>query len=222
MNSRFYENVRSIIFHRLRDTLSSASTDLILECFDERDRLSAPSFSCRYVETTSPSRYPTHAPDPEPPSYSPLWWHTWFRIVERSGETWWPRPRHPTPTTPPESPSDVGAPTKDVFIEEGAGDVSLTFRAFIAIESPMPTHHVVWEQVLAVSREWFAQAAASNDEVVGGVDCSDDRSILWVGPGRNCGVRVRVRPLEAEAPVLISVDEQPAVSYRMEYDGKSG
>lgn len=104
------------------------------------------------------------------------------------------------------------------------GDVSLTFRALIETEGPtaIPTHLVVWEQVLAVSREWFARAAAAKDEVVDGADCSDDRSILWFGAEKNCGLRARVRSLEAEVPLLVGVEEQPAVSYRMEYDGKSG
>lgn len=101
-------------------------------------------------------------------------------------------------------------------------DVSLTFRALMEAEGPtgVPTHLVVWEQVLAVSREWFARAAASRDEAADGGDCSGDSSILWFGPERNCGLRARVRSLEAEA-VLVGVAEQPVVTYRMEYDGES-
>lgn len=223
MNSRFYDAIRSIVLRRLRDALSSPSTDLILECFDDRDRLSAPSLSCRYIETTSPSHYPTDAPEPANPSHNPLDWHSWFHIVRRGGESRWPRPRHTTPTTPAETPADEDAPTKDVTIEEGTGDVSLTFRALIETEGPsaIPAHLVVWEQVLAVSREWFARAARAKDEVVDGGDCSDDRRILWFGAERDCGVRAKVRSLEAEVPLLVGVDEQPAVSYRLEYDGKS-
>lgn len=134
-----------------------------------------------------------------------------------------PRPRHTTPVNPAEDGGE-GPPTKDVSIEEGVGDVSLTFRALIEAEGPttVPTHLVVWEQVLAVSREWFARAAAARDEPVNGADCSEDRRILWFGPERNCGLRARVKSLEAEAPLLVEVGEQPAVSYRMEYDGESG
>lgn len=114
--------------------------------------------------------------------------------------------------------------TKDVTIEEGAGDVSITFRALIETEGPaaLPTLLVVWEQVLAVSREWFARAAAATDQAVDGGDCSADARILWFGTERNCGVRVSVRRLGGEEPLLVAVEEQPAVSYRMEYDGELG
>lgn len=100
--------------------------------------------------------------------------------------------------------------------------MSLTFRALIETEGPaaLPTLLVVWEQVLAVSRAWFSRAAAATDEAREGGDCSDDARILWLGAERNCGVRVSVRPLGGEAPLLVGVEEQPAVSYRMEYDGE--
>ena len=138
------------------------------------------------------------------------------------GEARFQRPRRTTPTTPEEG-EEGEAPGKDVTIEEGVGNVSLTFRALIEMEGPagLPVHLVVWEQVLAVSREWFARAAAATDEKVDGGDCSEDRSILWFGTDRDCGVRARVKSLNAETPVLMSVEEQPAVSYQMEYDGES-
>ena len=153
-----------------------------------------------------------------------MWWHTWFSITRRGGESRCPRPRHTTPTTPEEEPPIEEVQTKDVTIEEGAGDVSLTFRALIETEGPaaLPTLLVVWEQVLAVSREWFARAAAATDQAAEGKDCSDDARILWFGAERNCGVRVSVTRLGGEEPVLASVEEQLAVSYRMEYDGESG
>lgn len=222
MSSLFHDTVSALLLRRLREALSPPSADCILECFDDHDRLSAPSLSCRYVETTPPERYPAHAPEAACPEGSPLQWHTWLSITQRGGESRCPRPRHTTPTTPEEEPAEEEVQTKDVTIEEGAADVSLTFRALIETEGPaaLPTLLVVWEQVLAVSREWFARAAAATDEAVERGGCSSDAMILWFGAERHCGVRVAVRALGGEEPVLVAVEEQPAVSYRMEYDGE--
>ncbi|SPN98398.1 uncharacterized protein DNG_01443 [Cephalotrichum gorgonifer] len=221
LSTLLHETTSDVLHRRIRDTFSDPSTELILECFDDHDRISAPSLSCRYIETTRPPSPPPPSCAPGPPNLpdSPLRWQSRFRIVNRrSAETRWPRPRHTTPITPqPEETTrrEEEAPTKDVTIGEGDDGVELTLRALIETGGPaaLPTHLIVWEEVASVSRAWFERAAA------GGGGSEEDGSVLWLGGGRNCGLRVRVRPLDGsgEGPVLVAVEERPAVSYRMEY-----
>jgi len=54
-------------------------------------------------------------------------------------------------------------------------------------------------------------------------DVLNEDRILWVSPAKNTGLRFRVREkkFRQDTPILMSADEDPPVSYEIEYDGKS-
>ena len=94
--------------------------------------------------------------------------------------------------------------------------------------------------VVRIWREWLAERARSNkaetssgnelDEDIikeapsaGNVENNDRASrTLWVGNRKDVGVRVRIqeRTWRRNAPILLLRDEDPAVSYSMEYEGR--
>ncbi|KAJ9669692.1 hypothetical protein H2201_000076 [Coniosporium apollinis] len=97
------------------------------------------------------------------------------------------------------------------------------FRCFVEVE----------EGVVRVWRGWLGERACAGVEevVVGGKGKGregavevrvEKEGILWVKPGENVGLRFKVREkvFRREVPVLVSVDEEVAVTYEIEYEGR--
>ncbi|KAL0257155.1 hypothetical protein SLS55_007965 [Diplodia seriata] len=105
------------------------------------------------------------------------------------------------------------------------------FRSFVEVE----------DSVLRVFRDWLQEVAlpaagqipnlqASSGESTSGTgketqpdeDIAEGKRLLWVGPSKNVGLkfRVRERRLRRDTPILIRADEEMAVSYDIEYEGK--
>lgn len=105
------------------------------------------------------------------------------------------------------------------------------FRSFVEVE----------DSVLRVFRDWlrerastasnqtqevktFAEnsASAKGKGTPGDEEAADDEGLLWVGLARNVGLkfRVRERKFRRDNPILIRSDEETAVSYDIEYEGK--
>ena len=51
---------------------------------------------------------------------------------------------------------------------------------------------------------------------------TSNESILWIGPDRHVGVKLRVtrRTWKRDTPILFQSDDEVAVSYQIEYEGK--
>ncbi|MCJ1288270.1 hypothetical protein MMC26_007625 [Xylographa opegraphella] len=100
----------------------------------------------------------------------------------------------------------------------------------------------VADGVVRIWREWLAQGAEMNREKIaeaprrlsGGVDYSKEETristvvedvdeearTLWVDSHENVGIRVKVkqRSWKEDVPVILHSDEDPGVSYVMEYE----
>lgn len=76
-------------------------------------------------------------------------------------------------------------------------------------ENPGTTLHISADQEVDVPKP-IVRDKGSNDR------------ILWVDSQKNTGIRVRIneRSLRRDMPVLLRHDEDPAVSYTMEYEGR--
>ena len=79
------------------------------------------------------------------------------------------------------------------------------------------------DSVVRVWRDWLleqAQRSATKQQQAGQTSL-DDPSILWVDTSKNVGVRFRVIPREeGQTPLLLNRNEDPPVSYTLEYQGQ--
>ena len=91
----------------------------------------------------------------------------------------------------------------------------------------------VADGVVRIWREWLADRARKDGKELSEIDSSDqcgrvsddahlEARTLWVDSRKNVGVRVRIKEREwrRDAPILLHRNEDPAVSYAMEYEGK--
>lgn len=84
---------------------------------------------------------------------------------------------------------------------------------------------VVSEGVIRLFRPWLAEQAGkqsifSREESIDWKD--DQRGTVWVNDGKNVGVRFNVREhrWRRENPILVHSDEEVAVSYEVQFEGK--
>ncbi|RYC59397.1 hypothetical protein CHU98_g6801 [Xylaria longipes] len=115
-------------------------------------------------------------------------------------------------------------PSYDVNLE--AGDLFTQLCAVTNLVKVGPRRGLflsidnVTDGVIRVWRDWLreqAERSATEQQQVG-QRCPDDSSILWIDPYKNVGVRFRVLSREeSQTPLLISRDEDPPVSYTLEY-----
>lgn len=111
-----------------------------------------------------------------------------------------------------------------------AGPRNGLFRSFVEVE----------DSVLRVFRDWLREmalpaqraelklqpptgsASGKGKEAEVDEETADGKRLLWVSPARNVGLkfRVRERKFRRDNPILILADEETAVSYDIEYEGK--
>jgi len=105
-----------------------------------------------------------------------------------------------------------------------AGPKPGIFLSFVEVENG----------ILRVWRDWMGRMDARRDS---GIELSpndganqaaqepsgtSNESILWIGPDRHVGVKLRVtrRTWKRDTPILFQSDEEIAVSYEIEYEGR--
>ncbi|KAI0447687.1 hypothetical protein F4803DRAFT_499081 [Xylaria telfairii] len=206
-------------YYRLVHAIVLQDRELILECYHPSDRISAPSLFCRYLGTDGLSEA---GEDTRMENLNQLY----SRFKPFLGdENRRPRARYPTARVIEgvEEPL-IEVPSYDVNLEEGELFTQLCAVTnlvkvgprrglFLSIDS-------VTDGVIRVWRDWLrvqAERSATEQQQVG-QKCSDDSSILWIDPSKNVGVKFRVLPKEGnQTPLLLSRDEDPPVSYTLEY-----
>ncbi|KAJ8119301.1 hypothetical protein ONZ43_g3720 [Nemania bipapillata] len=78
----------------------------------------------------------------------------------------------------------------------------------------------VSDGVIRVWREWLREQAerSATEQQRDGQTRPDDSSILWIGSSKDVGVRFRVTAKEeGQVPLLLGQNEDPPVSYTLEY-----
>lgn len=83
------------------------------------------------------------------------------------------------------------------------------------------SHINISDGLIRVWRDWLGSAAAGGGQRRPGVDGRSRAGILWADPHKHVGVRFRVSETTDQwrAPLLVGVNDDPPVSYRLEYDG---
>ncbi|KAL8408458.1 hypothetical protein RB594_007050 [Gaeumannomyces avenae] len=82
------------------------------------------------------------------------------------------------------------------------------------------SHINISDGLIRVWRDWLGSAAAGGSEWMPGVDGGARAGILWADPHKHVGVRFRVSETTDHwrAPLLVGVNDDPPVSYRLVYD----
>ncbi|KAI0204796.1 hypothetical protein F4808DRAFT_412202 [Astrocystis sublimbata] len=220
VSRRLHALVGRLHYYRLVEAIELQDRELILESYHPSDRLSTPSLFCKYLGTDGMSEA---GEDANMEDMNQLY----SRFKPFLGdENRRPRARRPTTRVIEglEEPLAAEVPSYDVNLD--AGDLFAQLCAVTNLVKVGPRRGLflsidnVADGVIRVWREWLreqAERCATEQQQVEHT-CPSDSSILWIDASKNVGVKFRVLPREeAQTPVLLSRDEEPPVSYTLEY-----
>ncbi|KAI0866608.1 hypothetical protein F4860DRAFT_457915 [Xylaria cubensis] len=206
-------------YYRLVEATVLQGRELILECYHPSDRISTPSLFCKYLATDGLSEA---GEDANMEDLNQLYSRFKPFLGEENRR---PRARRPT-TRVIEGKEEplIEVPSYDVNLEEGELFTQLCAVTNLIKVGPRRGLFVsidnVTDGVIRVWRDWLrkqAEQSATEQQQVG-QRYSDDSSILWTDTSKNVGVKFRVLPKEeSQTPLLIGRNEDPPVSYTLEY-----
>ncbi|KAI0401022.1 F-box domain-containing protein, variant [Xylaria palmicola] len=220
VSRRFRGLVGRVHYYRLVKATALEGRELILECYHPSDRLSTPSLSCTYLATDGLSEVGEEA---RMEDLNRL--YTRFKPFHDDENR---RPRARWPTTRviegKEAPL-TEVPSYDVNLDEGELFTQLCAATNLVKLGPRRglflSINCVTDGVIRVWRDWLRnQAGKSTVEHQQQAEhgCVGDSSILWANSSNDVGVRFRVLPKgDGQTPLLLGHDEEPPVSYRLEY-----
>ncbi|KAI0469594.1 F-box domain-containing protein, variant [Xylaria cf. heliscus] len=206
-------------YYRLVEATVLQGRELLLECYHPSDRLSTPSLFCKYLGTDGLSEA---GEDACMEDLNQL--YSRFKLF-LGDEYRRPRARWPTARVIEgiEEPL-IEVPSYDVNLEEGELFTQLCAVTNLVKVGPRRGLFLsideVHNGVIRVWRDWLreqAERSATEQQQVGQT-CPDDSSVLWIDSSKNVGVKFRVLPkAESQTPLLLSRDDDPPVSYTLEY-----
>ncbi|KAF2973433.1 hypothetical protein GQX73_g100 [Xylaria multiplex] len=218
VSRRFRGLVGRLHYYRLVEATVLQGRELILECYHPSDRLSTPSLFCKYLATDGLAEA---GEDANMEDLNQL--YTRFKLF-LGDENRRPRARWPTSRVIEglEEPL-TQVPSYDVNLE--AGELFTQLCAITNLVKIGPKRGLflsidnITDGVIRVWRDWLRQQAerSSTEQQQAGQGRLDDSSILWTDSSKNVGVRFRVLLREEDQPLLLSQDEDPPVSYTLEY-----
>jgi hypothetical protein len=123
-----------------------------------------------------------------------------------------------------EPPSEV--PAYDVNLEAGELFTQLCAVTNLLKVGPIKGLFLsivnVADGVIRVWREWLREQAerSGTEQPREGQKSLEESGILWTDSSKDVGVRFRVLPKEdSRAPLLIGPNDEPPISYTLEYQG---
>lgn len=209
-------------YARVVDALTLKDHEIILECYHPSVKISTPYLFCNYLGT------PGIAECGENPTLGTT--HTLyarFRPVLQEDDRR-PRARYPTRAVIEglEQPLDDIA-SHDIHLDvcEGFSQlVTVTNLVKVEPRRGLITNNVnMTDGVIRVFRDWLAREAAKGPNAKGKQRATggpNDSDVLWADLSQNCGLRMRaVEKSDMRAPVLQAADDEPAISYELEFEG---
>ncbi|KAI6085766.1 hypothetical protein F4821DRAFT_260678 [Hypoxylon rubiginosum] len=203
---RFYGLVGRVHFTRLVEAAQLQDHQVILECYHPSDRVTTPSLLCEYLGMDGLTEAGDDAKlgdlDDLYARFRP------FAIDEERG----PRKNQP-----------VTAPSHGIFLDSDESFSQLCTVTNLVKMGPrrglFSSIANINETVIRVWRDWLHREAAktaANQQRASST--MDDSSILWTDSSKTVGLRFRVvEDRSTPAPILFNRDEDPAVSYSLEY-----
>ena len=219
VNRQFYSLVVRTLQGRLLRTASLPDNKLILEAYHPADKFYTPYLSCQYRNTIVRDGS-EHCE--ESPTLSDLWkLYGSFRPKYAEENR---RPRRIRARFVAAQPSnDADDDTATHLINLDDGEIFSQLCACVNVVKEGPRHglfisHVnVVDGVIRMFRHWLAELDRQNTSE----ETSTESRLLWVDNAKNVGIRFRVVPDPSERiPLLSGPDDDPPVSYTLEYEGK--
>ncbi|KAK7928248.1 F-box domain-containing protein [Apiospora marii] len=240
VSRRFHGLVARLHYARLVEALGLQDHEIILECYHPTVKISTPYLFCDYVGTPGLAAESAGVSggggkDPSLAGMNAL--YSRFRPVQQEDDRR-PRSRYPKRAVVEgvAQPLVDQRPSHDVHLDAGELFSQLvTVTNLVKVE---PKRKLIIDAVnmtdgvIRVWRPWLASEAAAPTPAQGQGQHSaresgsssvlDDSAILWADSKQNCGLRMRVvEKTDEQAPVLVAADDDPAISYKLEFEGKS-
>lgn len=222
VSRRFRGLVGRLHYYRLVEATVLQGRELILECYHPSDRVSTPSLFCKYVDTDGLAEA---GEDADMADLNRLYSRFTLYLGDENRR---PRARRPTARMMEgleEEPTKV--PSYDVNLEAGEFFTQLCAVTNLVKIGPRRGLFLsidnVADGVIRVFRPWLQQQAerSATKQQQDGQSRLDDSAILWVDRAQDVGVRFRVLAKEeGNVPLLLNQDEEPPVSYTLEYQGQ--
>lgn len=207
-------------FTRLVEASRLKDHQVCLECYHPSEKLSTPSLFCDYLGMDGLTEAGDDANLGELNNL-------YARFLPYLGdEDHRPRSRRQFGTPFPKAFEPITElPSHEVFLE--SGELFSQLCTVTNLVKVGPRHGLfssianVTDSVIRVWRDWLHREAAK--AAVGqqqSISAADDPSILWTDSLKTVGLKFRVVKDESvPAPILFGQDEEPSVSYKLEYEG---
>ncbi|KAI0161833.1 hypothetical protein GGR52DRAFT_561314 [Hypoxylon sp. FL1284] len=208
---RFYGLVGRVHFTRLVEAARLQDHQVVLECYHPSERVSTPSLHCEYLGMDGLAEAGNDA------RLGDLY-DLYARFRPFAGDEMHSA-RHPGMVR---EIQPAQAPSHEIFL-----DSDELFSQLCTVTNLVklgPRHGLfssianVNETVVRVWRHWLAANAAESKQKQRASSIADDPSILWTDASKTVGLRFRVvEDRSTPAPVLFGREEEPSVSYSLEY-----
>ncbi|KAL7627321.1 hypothetical protein AAE478_001513 [Parahypoxylon ruwenzoriense] len=215
---RFYGLVGRVHYTRLVEASRLRDHEVILRCSHPSEKLSTPSLSCEYIGTDGLSEAGDLA-------NLGVLNNLYARFRPFLPKSYGRLSRWQTGAVVGESADPVSrVPSQEVHLDSGELFSQLCTLTNLAKMGPRrglsSSNANVSEGVIRVWRDWLQRQAA---DTVGmqqrASTVLDDSSILWTDSSKIVGLRFRVVKDESvPAPILVGLNEEPSVSYSLEYE----
>ncbi|OAQ68883.1 F-box domain-containing protein [Pochonia chlamydosporia 170] len=213
----FYILATRLIHRRLIDVSPLPHNQLILECYHPSARLSTPTLSCRYLGLKTASEQPIRDESLRFTDLGKL--YSSFRPVSTDEN----RIRRSSSQTVSHASQGDSTATQEVYIDEDVLFSQLVTVTSVVKESSKSgffvSHVTTCDGFIRIWRQWLADMASSNDDEKSSSTTVDFDKFLWVGPGRDVGLRFRVELGPAERmPLLSGPGDDAPVAYTLIYE----
>ena len=245
---RFQNLTLRIIHGRLLRAASLTDRKLILECYHPSAQYTEPYLNCDYLGTPGLSseiegQVPifeiAESQAAREGTLGRLYSH--FRPTQEDPEPKTYRP-HPAGDIPGSRTSEAASRVRErsqrrtvtQIVSLEAHELFVQLRFLVAVVQTGPRRGFflslenVMDKTLRIFRKWLAERGEAVKELTSGysaataLSCEAER-MLWVDQNKMVGLKVRVqeRKWRREAPILLHRDEDQAISYTLELEGKS-
>lgn len=218
VNHQFYSLVVRIIHARLLHEAPLPDNQLLLEAFHPSQKYYIPYLSCKYQKLVARDG-PEIEDSPKLADLHRLY-ASFHPFLTRED---------PVPRRIARARFHIPRLSNNIDDERAAHEVNLDenerFSQLCAVlnvvkEGPRQglfiSHVNVMDKVIRIFRSWLTDLAGKN-----ACDIADEERILWLDTSRNAGLRFRVMLAPSERMPLISEEDEPSISFMLEYEGKS-
>lgn len=245
---RFQNLILHVIHGRLLRAASFTDRELILECYHPSAQYTEPYLHCNYLGTPGFSEIEGQgaiyliANDPAAKERTFMRLYSHFRPIRKDTE-----PRiyrsHPAGDVPgsrtSEAASRIREPierkpvTQNVSLEPHELFMQLHFLVAVVQTGPRPGFFLSFETLIDITqrlfRNWLAERAGDTEEhKTAALDSATDEpgygadKVLWLDRNKIAGLKVRVNEMKGRkyVPILVYNDEDQAISYTLELEGK--